>query len=90
MAVETGEPFVNLKVPESFLSFLPVVLESPEKRVYVTYDEGADVLYINFRQPSFADDSSIKPNGAILRYYRKELIGVTILDASKYGLEKKE
>ncbi len=44
---------------------------------------GADTLYVSFNRPQQATDSEMLENGVLLRYKDKELVGVTILDASK-------
>ena len=43
----------------------------------------ADVLYINFKKPSHADDSELTDDDVIIRYERGEVIGITILNASR-------
>jgi len=40
-------------------------------------------LYINFKRPQKASDSKILGNGVLLRCKGDELVGVTILEASK-------
>jgi uncharacterized protein YuzE len=62
----------------------PIVTQLPVREFYVRYDEGADVLYVQFRQPANIYISDIRPDGIILEYDRKgELVGVTILNASR-------
>ena len=48
-----------------------------------SYDAEADVLYINFKKPSHATDSELTENDIIIRYEGKEIIGLTVLHASK-------
>ncbi len=60
----------------------PQLLNMPYKRIWYSYDEGADVLYLNLK-PSHADDSELTDEDIILRYEEGELVGVTILHASK-------
>lgn len=48
----------------------------------VDYDREADVLYISFRRPQKATDTKVTDEGLLLRYHGKELVGITILDAS--------
>jgi len=51
--------------------------------VWTSYDAEADVLYVNFRQPSEADDAELGDDNVIRRYAADgELIGVTVLNAS--------
>ena len=56
------------------------VLRIPKaKRLDIDYDEKADVLYISFGKPKAADDG-ILDNDVILRYKKRELIGITVMD----------
>jgi uncharacterized protein YuzE len=71
---------VNVK---DYLRVIPAALHAPEGYFWTSYDEEADVLYINFRKPSFATDSELSDDDIILRYAGEELIGLTILHASK-------
>ena len=68
---------------EKILSLMPNLLEIPHPQIWTTYDKEADVLYINFRKPSHADDSELTDDDVIIRYENQEIIGVTILNASK-------
>ena len=52
---------------------------SKGEETYIDYDEKADVLYISFGKPKAADDG-ILDNDVILRYKKKELIGITVID----------
>jgi uncharacterized protein YuzE len=65
------------------LNLLPDLLEMPHSRIWTSYDKDADVLYINFKKPSHADDSEITDDDIIIRYEKGEIIGITILNASK-------
>jgi uncharacterized protein YuzE len=51
----------------------------------MTYDEEADVLYINFKKPSHTDDSLLTDDDIIIRYEKGQIVGITILNASKRG-----
>jgi uncharacterized protein YuzE len=68
---------------EEYLRILPAVTESPEQNVWLSYDAEADVLYINFKKPSLADDSELTDDDVIVRYGRDEIVGYTVLHASK-------
>ncbi|MFB0563834.1 MAG: DUF2283 domain-containing protein [Candidatus Lokiarchaeia archaeon] len=58
-------------------------------RMWVAYDKDADALYINFKKPSHADDSELTEDDVIIRYEKGEVVGITILNASKRkNLEK--
>ena len=65
------------------LSLVPELLEVPYLRIWTAYDKEADVLYINFKKPSRADDSELTDDDIIIRYEEGEIIGITILNASK-------
>ena len=53
----------------------------------MSFDREADVFYISLSRPQNATDTiqfhEERPNGILLRYRKKELVGITILDASK-------
>ncbi len=51
--------------------------------MWIDYDKEADVLYISFKRPQQATDSEMLDNGVLLRYREDELIGITVLEASK-------
>ncbi|MCL6446949.1 MAG: DUF2283 domain-containing protein [Armatimonadetes bacterium] len=65
------------------LAIVPELLEVPYPRVWTTYDKEADVLYINFKKPSRADDSELTGDDLIIRYEKGEVVGITVLNASK-------
>ena len=65
------------------LPLIPELLEVPHSRIWTSYDKDADVLYINFKKPSHADDSELTEDDIIIRYEKKEIVGITILNASK-------
>ncbi len=68
---------------KKIMSFVPKLLEIPHRRMWVTYDEEADVLYVNFKKPSRADDAELTEDGIIVRYEKGEVVGITVLNASK-------
>ena len=61
----------------------PHLLKFPASSMWLDYDKEADVLYISFKRPQKATDSKMMDNGILLRYKHDELVGVTVLDASK-------
>jgi len=65
-----------------YVDMVPLVLTSPHRFLWSSYDAEADVLYINFKKPAVADDSELTDNDVILRYEGEEVIGLTILHAS--------
>jgi len=65
------------------LNLLPDLLKIPYSRIWTSYDKEADVLYINFKKPSHADDSTLTDDDVIIRYEKGNIVGITILNASK-------
>lgn len=74
---------VKEKEIEQILHIVPDVLKLAYKQIWTTYDKGADVLYINFKKPSHADDSKLTDDDIIIRYENNKVVGITILNASK-------
>jgi uncharacterized protein YuzE len=68
---------------QDYLKLLPVVKRTPQSSLWSSYDAEADVLYINFKKPSHATDSELTDDDVIIRYEGDEIIGFTILHASK-------
>ena len=50
---------------------------------WVDYDREADVLYVSFARPQQATDTDVTDDGLLLRYRENQIVGVTVLDASK-------
>ncbi len=67
----------------NYLDIVPVLLRTPHRELWSTYDAEADVLYLNFRKPSEATDSELTEDDVIVRYDGDEIIGLTILHASQ-------
>lgn len=53
------------------------------KTVWSSYDHEADVLYVHFKKPNYADNSEMTEDEIIIRYEKKEVVGLTILNASQ-------
>lgn len=60
-----------------------LLLSIPYKRLWYSYDDEADVLYLNFKKPSRADDSELTDDDLIIRYENGEVVGITVLNARK-------
>jgi uncharacterized protein YuzE len=71
---------------KEILSVVPQLLGIPYRRIWSSYDEEADVLYLNFKKPSHADDSELTEDDIIIRYEKGEIVGVTVPNASKRKL----
>jgi uncharacterized protein YuzE len=53
-------------------------------KLWLDYDEEADVLYISLQRPQKATDSIMLDDVGILLSYREEqLVGITVFEASK-------
>jgi uncharacterized protein YuzE len=63
---------------------LPYFLK--HKTVWSSYDSEADVLYLHFKKPNHADNSEMTDDEIIVRYEKDEVVGLTILNASKKNL----
>jgi uncharacterized protein YuzE len=72
-----------LEMVEQYLKIISAVKGAPQKYLWSSYDAEADVLYINFKKPSHATDSELTDNDVIIRYEGEEIIGLTVLHASK-------
>ena len=70
---------------EEYLKLVPALRESPSHLLWSSYDTEADTLYINFKKPSHSTDSDITDDDVIIRYEDGEMVGLTILHASKRG-----
>jgi len=68
---------------KDYLPLISAVKQAPQKYLWSSYDPEADVLYVNFKKPSFATDSELTDDDVIIRYEEDEVIGLTILHASK-------
>jgi uncharacterized protein YuzE len=68
---------------KEYLKLAPVVRQAPHRHLWSSYDEEADTLYISFKKPSHATDSEITDDDVIIRYEGDEVIGLTVLHASK-------
>ncbi len=74
---------------KKILNLVPDLLDVPHSRIWTSYDKEADVLYINFKKPSHADDSELTDDDVIIRYEKGEIVGITILNASKRKMKYK-
>jgi uncharacterized protein YuzE len=72
-----------MAVAKEYIDFLPLLRDIPGRNVWLSYDEEADVLYINFKKPSIASDSELTEEDIIVRYEGDEILGYTVLHASQ-------
>jgi uncharacterized protein YuzE len=55
----------------------------PQKHMWLDYDSDADVLYVHFEEKPSSNHSEMRQDGIILDYADKDLVGLTILEASQ-------
>jgi uncharacterized protein YuzE len=56
----------------------------PASTLWLDYDSEADVLYISLKRPQKATDTvDLDEQGILLSYRGRELVGITVLEASK-------
>jgi len=67
----------------TYLHLLPDIRMTESSSVWMTFDKEADVLYVNFKKPSYATDSELTDEDVIIRYEGDKVIGLTILHASQ-------
>ncbi|MCY4604947.1 MAG: DUF2283 domain-containing protein [Gemmatimonadetes bacterium] len=75
---------------EQYVSLIPAVKHSPKQYLWSSYDAETDVLYVNFKKPSHADDSELTDDDVIIRYEQGQVVGLTILHASRRIPEDKK
>ena len=68
---------------DRYVHLIPAVKHSPKHYLWSSYDAEADVLDVNFKKPSHADDSELTDDDVIIRYEQGQVIGLTILNASQ-------
>lgn len=76
------EATLTPQMMQSITRAVPLLLTFPVQRFWVDYDADADVLYISFQRPQQATETEMTDEGILVRYRGKELVGITILDAS--------
>ena len=76
------EKIITPKISSSVFQAVPLLLDFPTSRFWVDYDQEADVLYISFQRPQKATDTEMTDEGILFRYRGKQLVGITVLDAS--------
>ena len=68
---------------EDVINAIPSILSFPISEFSVDYDQEADVLYISSQRPQKATDTEVIGNGILMRYRNDELVGVTVMEASR-------
>ena len=73
---------VNPALMHVIAQAVPLLVAFPTTHFWVDYDQEADVLYMSFERPQKATDTELTDEGLLLRYRNKQLVGVTVLEAS--------
>lgn len=68
---------------QDVLGIVPMLIKISSKKLWIDYDEEADILYISFERPQNATDSEMLENGILVRYKDDEIVGLTVQDASQ-------
>ena len=58
-------------------------IKLPKRKMWLDYDEDADVLYIHFEEKPASTHSEMRDDGIILDYRDNLLVGLTVLEASQ-------
>jgi len=67
------------------LALAQLVGRLPARKLWLDYDPEADVLYVSLKRPQKATSTvDLEDEGVLLRYRDKELVGITVLDASHH------
>ena len=76
------EEVSNSAITHAVSQAIPLLVNFPVERFWVDYDREADVLYLSFQRPQKATNTEMTDDGLLLRYRNKQLVGITILNAS--------
>ncbi len=74
---------VAANVLNNVLRAVPYITKLPNHRLWLDYDDEADVLYVSLERPQKATKSELRDDGVLLRYRGARLVGLTIFAASK-------
>lgn len=65
------------------LSAMKNFIKLPARKLWLDYDDEADVLYVHFEEKPASTHSEMSDEGILLDYRDETLVGLTILDASQ-------
>ncbi len=51
---------------DRYVHLIPAVKHSPKQYLWSSYDTEADMVYVNFKKPSHADDSELTDDDVII------------------------
>lgn len=58
------------------------LLQLSRSKMWLDYDQLADVLYLHFEEPPASTHSEMREDGIIVDYRGNQIVGLTILEAS--------
>ena len=67
------------------LNFTPDLLDVSYLMLWTVYDKAADGPHPNFKKPVHAYDSEITDDDILIRYEKRDVMGVTLINASRRG-----
>lgn len=67
------------------VSLIPYFIK--HKNIWTDYDVEVDTLYIHFKRPNNAANTEMTNDDILIRYENDEVIGLTIMHASKRGID---
>jgi uncharacterized protein YuzE len=85
-----GKEILKKGMLKEIFAAIPHLLKLPAGRMWIDYDREADVLCISFKRPQKATDSEMLGNGILVRYRGEQIVGLTILEASKRDGHRKK
>lgn len=68
---------------EHLLKAVSHLVQLPRHRMWLDYDAEADVLYIHFTESAGSTHSDMRDDGVVFDYKGDDLVGITILEASR-------
>ena len=73
----------QLRAISGALALAQLVGRFPARKLWLDYDDDADVLYVSLTRPQKATETvELEEEGILLRYRAEQLVGITVLDAS--------
>ena len=74
----------EMKAVKAVMAFASRMTDFPVSKLVLDFDKEADVLYVSLQRPQKATDTvELDDSGVLLRYRGKDLVGITVLDASR-------
>ena len=65
-------------------NIIPAIISMNQNHIWFDFDKSADVLYISYQKPQNANDSIMEDDNLIYNYCDDKIVGITVLNVSKY------